>query len=56
MWDCVRYFKESEELFTEADWVDKYDAIYGFYCKRDRMAAMALNADEATFRVIYSGS
>jgi hypothetical protein len=49
VWDCTECYKNEEVRYTVANWVEKYDDMYGVYHKRDKKAAIARNADETNF-------
>ena len=49
VWDCTACYKNAEVRYTEADWVDKYEDMYGFYSKRAKKAALARNVDATNF-------
>ena len=49
LWECVRCFQGNDTRYTEENWIDKYDVIYGFDEDRCREAETARNADELSF-------
>ncbi len=49
LWECVRCFQGNDTRYTEENWIDKYDVIYGFDEDRSREAETARNADELSF-------
>jgi hypothetical protein len=49
VWDCTECYQNSEMRYTEANWVEKYENMYGFCHERHKKSALARNVDKSNF-------
>ena len=50
VWDCIRVYETEEVRYDEADWEEKFEAIYRFDSAKERERAVRENGDENTFK------